>query len=86
MEIGIGLVYVAWYSFVFAMCYFFSPWFVLLIVLQIASRLIKPTLELFRDIIFFKIRRKIKPIFAPAIIEKIENEVIEDEIKKRLSK
>ncbi|MBD5111842.1 MAG: hypothetical protein HDT42_04820 [Ruminococcaceae bacterium] len=31
MEIGIGLVYIAWYSFVFAMCYFFSPWFVLLL-------------------------------------------------------
>lgn len=86
MEIGIGLVYVAWYSFVFAMCYFFSPWFALLIVLQIASRLMKPTLEFFRDIIFFKIRRKMKPISDRIIIEKIEYEVIEDEIKKRLSK
>lgn len=33
MKLGIGLVYVAWYTFVFAMCYFFSPWFALLILL-----------------------------------------------------
>lgn len=33
MSIGTGLIYVAWYAFVFAMCYFFSPWFVLLILL-----------------------------------------------------
>ncbi len=32
MNFGIGLIYVAWYAFVFAMCYFFSPWFALLLV------------------------------------------------------
>lgn len=32
MKIGIGLVYLAWFAFLFAMCYFFSPWFILLIV------------------------------------------------------
>ena len=29
----IGLAYLAWYAFVFAMCYCFSPWFAFLLIL-----------------------------------------------------
>jgi len=86
MKLGIGLIYVAWYAFVFSMCYFFSPWFVLLIMLRFAFKVMEPTLEFFGDIICFKIRRKTKAIVDPVIIEKIEYEVIEEEIKQRLSK
>lgn len=31
--LGLALIYVAWYLFVFAMCYIFSPWFVLLLII-----------------------------------------------------
>lgn len=30
---AISVVYIAWYAFVFAMCYFLSPWFAFLIFL-----------------------------------------------------
>lgn len=30
--IGIAIIYVAWFVFVFAMCYVFSPWFAFLLV------------------------------------------------------
>ena len=33
MKLGIGIVYLAWFALVFAMCYFFSPWFILLVLL-----------------------------------------------------
>lgn len=83
--IGVAFIYIAWYLFVFAMCYFFSPWFVFLILLQFIFRVLEPTMELFSNIIFHKIRRKIKSIVDPIIIEKIEYEAIIDEIKRRLS-
>lgn len=31
--IGVALIYIAFYAFVFAMCYFFSPWFAFLLFL-----------------------------------------------------
>lgn len=31
--IGVAFIYIAWYLFVFAMCYFFSPWFTFLVLL-----------------------------------------------------
>ncbi len=86
MKLGIGIVYVAWYLFVFAMCYFFSPWFVFLILLQPMFKVLESTIELFSDIIFHKIRRKIKSIADPIIIEKIEYKAIVEEIQRRLSK
>ncbi len=31
--IGLALIYIAWYLFVFAMCYIFSPWFAFLLII-----------------------------------------------------
>lgn len=31
--IGVGIVFLSWWAFVFAMCYFFSPWFAFLLLI-----------------------------------------------------
>lgn len=32
--LAMAFVYIAWFAFVFAMCYLFSPWFALLLIVS----------------------------------------------------
>ncbi len=40
LGLGLGLIHIAWYAFVFAMCYFFSPWFALLLIVTPRYRIV----------------------------------------------
>ncbi|CCY19990.1 unknown [Eubacterium sp. CAG:786] len=41
MNLGIGILYVGWFAFVFAMCYFISPWFAFLLIITPKTTTIK---------------------------------------------
>lgn len=79
----VTLIYISFYIFVFAMCYFFSPWFAILALVPIVLNSMNKTMSLFDDLVMHHFKRQFRKSIYKYNLEDIKIQAIQSVVEER---